>query len=214
MTTTLPSGRQVISLLWVLMLSAGATRGLDAKTRPEGARSPKTPIEEESAETGISLEYTIGPGDVLKISVWKEVDFSADVTVRLDGKITLPLAGDIVAAGRTPEQLGTDLEQKLTDFIELPQVTVSIVGPNSARYFVIGKVQTQGAFPYTGPLRVVQALALAGGFQDFAKKGDIFVLREVDGKQISLPVQYGRLEDGKDLGVNIRLLPGDTIIVP
>jgi polysaccharide export outer membrane protein len=161
-----------------------------------------------------TLEYLISPGDSLNISVWKEPDFSGVFRVRFDGRITLPLAGDIDASGRTPMELSKFLEKELTRFIEFPQVTVGIE-ETSAKFFVIGRVSTQGAFPYTGPLRVVQALALAGGFQDFAKRGNIFVIREVNGKQIQFPVHYDRIEDGRDLETyNFQLLPGDTIVVP
>jgi polysaccharide export outer membrane protein len=190
------------------MLTAATPWGLEAQLPSQVSPSAGISVEEES------FEYKIGHGDILQISVWRENDFSSKVTVRFDGKITLPLAGDIEAAGRTPEQLGTELEETLAEFIESPQVTVSVDVPNSARYFVIGKVQTQGAFPFMGPLRVMQALALAGGFRDFAKKGDIFVLREVEGRQKRLPVQYERLEEGKYLETNIMLRPGDTIVVP
>jgi polysaccharide export outer membrane protein len=165
-----------------------------------------------SSDTG--LQYIIGPGDVLQVSVWKETDFTVSVNVRFDGKVTLPLVGDVQAEGRTPEQLGGDLEQRLSEYIELPQVTVSVTEPNSARYFVIGKVGKQGAYPFTGPVTVVQALALAEGFQEFAKRDKVFVIRVENGKQIGLQVEYDRLEGGKDLESNILLQPGDTIVVP
>lgn len=161
-----------------------------------------------------SLIYTIGPGDVIQVLVWKEPDFSGNFGVRFDGRITLPLVGDVQAAGRTPPELSAELEKQLRRFLEVPQVTAAVAEPNSARYFVIGKVNGQGAFAYIGPIRVVQALALAGGLQEFAKRDRIFVIREVNGAQTHLPVNYEKLVNDKNLRTNIRLLSGDTIVVP
>jgi len=169
---------------------------------------------QKSAPSQETRIYRIGAGDVLQILVWKEADFSGNFTVRWDGRITLPLVGDVDASGRTPPQLAGDLEEALKRFLEISQVTVTVAEPNSARYFVIGKVGKQGAFPYIGPIRVVQALALAGGFQEFAKLDKIFIIREVSGKQIYYPVDYDQLEGKRRLQVNRPLIPGDTIVVP
>ena len=163
----------------------------------------------------IELSYSIGPGDVIEVTVWKEPDFSGTFTVRLDGKITIPLLGDVASSGRTPEELSDHLKIELARYIESPQVTVAVVETRSARYFVLGKVAIQGEFPYSGPTRVVQALAMAGGFLDFAKLDKIFVLREVeDGDLVYYRVNYKQLVDDRSLEVNILILPGDTIIVP
>ena len=158
--------------------------------------------------------YIIGAGDVINVLTWKEADFSGSFQVRYDGKITLPLVGDILGAGRTPEQLAEHLEAQIGRFVELAQVTVSIEQANSAQFFVIGKVAKQGAFPYTGEIRVVQALALAGGFQEFAKLSNIFVIRETQGRLLYFPFNYDDLVDKRKLGGNRVLLPGDTIVVP
>jgi len=160
------------------------------------------------------LGYLIRPGDVVKISVWKEPDLSMQATVRFDGKISMPLAGDVDASDRTPKQLAAELQRELSRFVEVPQVSVLVTEVNSARYFVIGRVTNQGAFPYTGPLTIVQALALAGGFEDFAKRDKIFVIREAAGKQTTLTVDYEKLVAERDLKYNIKVLPGDTIVVP
>lgn len=158
--------------------------------------------------------YIIGAGDVLNVLTWKEADFSGSFQVRYDGKITLPLVGDILAAGRTPEQLAEHLEAQIGRFVELAQVTVSIEQANSAQFFVIGKVAQQGAFPYIGEIRVVQALALAGGFREFAKLSNIFVIRETRGRLVYFPFNYEDLVGKRKLGGNMILLPGDTIVVP
>ena len=157
--------------------------------------------------------YVIGAGDVLQILTWKEPDFSGAFKVRYDGKLTLPLVGDVLAAGRSPEQLAEHLEAQIGRFVELAQVTVSIAEP-SAQFFVIGKVAKQGAFPYIGAIRVVQALALAGGFQEFAKLSRIFVIRETAGHMRYFPFNYDDLVGKRQLGGNMILLPGDTSVVP
>lgn len=159
-------------------------------------------------------EYRIGAGDVIHILTWKEADFTGSFQVRYDGKITMPLIGDIVAAKRTPEQLSQQLEEQIGRFVELAKVTVTIERPNSAQFFVLGKVAQQGAFPYIGALTVAQALALAGGFQEFAKLDQIFVIREVAGQQVYFPFNYDDFVDKRKLGGNLTLLPGDTIVVP
>lgn len=159
-------------------------------------------------------DYRIGSGDVLSIMTYKEPEFSGSFQVRYDGKITMPLVGDIVAANRTPTQLSKQLEEQIGQFVELPRVTVAIATPQSAEYFVLGKVAKQGAFPYHRALRVAQALAIAGGFQEFAKKDDIVVIREVAGKQIHFSFNYDDFLGKKRLAGNLILLPGDTIVVP
>ena len=159
-------------------------------------------------------KYVIGAGDVLQIHTWKEADFSGSFQVRYDGRITMPLVGDILVAGRTPEEISLELEDTIGRFVEMANVTVAIEQPNSAQFFVLGKVAQQGAFPYTRPIRVAQALALAGGFQEFAKLDQIFVIRDVDGRLIYFPFNYDDFMDKRKLGGNMVLLPGDTIVVP
>jgi polysaccharide biosynthesis/export protein len=157
------------------------------------------------------LDYNIGPADVLQIIVWKEPDLTRDVTVRFDGMVTVPLLGDLPAAGRTPGQLAEALAKGLQRFVDVPRVTVAVSQANSARFFVLGQVQKSGEFPLTGPTTVLQALALAGGFKDFAKTEGIVIVRKT---QAVVPVNYKRIADGKDIAQNISLMPGDTILVP
>jgi polysaccharide export outer membrane protein len=159
-------------------------------------------------------EYFIGAGDVLQIHTWKEGDFSGSFYVRYDGRITMPLVGDILVAGRTPEQLSKQLEENIGRFVEMARVTVGIEEPNSAQFFVLGKVAQQGVFPYTRPIRVAQALALAGGFQEFAKLDQIFIIRDVNDRLIYYPFNYDDFMDKRKLGGNMILQPGDTIVVP
>lgn len=160
------------------------------------------------------VEYRIGPGDVLRILTWKEADFSGSFLVRFDGKITIPFVGDVAVSGRTPSELKGQLEQTIGRFVDVARVSVAIDQPNSARFFVLGKVAQQGAFPYTGPIRLAQALALAGGFQEFAKLDQIFVIREVNGELIYFPFSYTDFVNRRQLSGNLVLFPGDTIVVP
>lgn len=162
------------------------------------------------------LEYRIGPGDVLQVFVWKEPELSKDVSVRMDGKISVPLLGDVEAAGRTPQQLGAELATALGRFLSSPQVTLGVSQANSTRFYVLGKVAKAGEFPLTGRVTVLQALALAGGLLEYAKSDQIVVIRQdaAQGGQNFIPFNYKRIEEAKDLGQNIVLRPGDTIIIP
>lgn len=164
--------------------------------------------------TDQKVDYLIGPADLLQIFVWKEPELSRDVTVRLDGKITVPLLGDVEAAGRTPQQLGDELAKSLAKFLETPRVTVGVSQANSTRFYVVGLVGKPGDFPLTGRTTVLQGLALAGGFREFAKTDSIVIIRQNPNGQVVIPVNYKKLEDGKDISQNITLRPGDTLIVP
>jgi polysaccharide export outer membrane protein len=192
--------RDVLALgLLALLGSGGGILAQQNATEPEG----KTPSAQSS--------YTIGPADVLQIIVWKEPDLTRDVTVRFDGMITLPLLGDLEASGRTPAQFAESLAKKLGRFVELPRVTVGVLQANSARFYVVGQVGRSGEFPLSGRTTVLQAIALAGGFKDFAKTDNIVIVRR---DQTSVPVNYKRIADGSDVSQNVQLFPGDTIVVP
>lgn len=162
-------------------------------------------------ESPISSAYTIGPADVLRIIVWKEPDLTLDVAVRFDGMITFPLLGDLQAAGRAPSQLAESLSKGLARFVETPRVTVSVSQANSARFYVMGQVAKPGEYRLSNRTTVLQALALAGGFKEFAKSESMVIVRE---DQTVVPVNYKRIADGKDVSQNVSLAPGDTIVVP
>jgi len=155
--------------------------------------------------------YTIGVGDVLRVVVWKEPDLTVDATVRLDGMITMPLLGDVAAAGRGPGPLAASLAAGLDEFVEKPRVTVTVVQAISARVYVVGQMVKPGEFPLSGGLTVLKALALAGGFKDFARPESIVIIRE---DQSVIPFNYKRVADGKDASQNVVLAAGDTIVVP
>jgi polysaccharide export outer membrane protein len=155
--------------------------------------------------------YVIGVGDVLRVTVWKEPDLTFDATVRLDGMITAPLVGDVPASGRIPSQLAAALVAALDEFVEKPRVTVTVTQATSARVYVVGQTMRPGDFPLSGHMTVLKALALAGGFKDFARTDSIVIIRE---DQTVIPFNYKRVADGKDVSQNVMLLAGDTIVVP
>ena len=158
--------------------------------------------------------YVIGPEDVLDVNVWKEPDMTRVVPVRPDGKITLPLINDVQAAGSTPQQLGSTVTEKLRKFLTEPQVTVIVTQINSQRVFVVGEVLRAGAFPLVPGTTVLQALASAGGFTTFANVKKIHVMRTVNGKHIEIPFNYREVLKGDNPDQNIKLEPGDTVVVP
>ncbi len=172
-----------------------------------------------AATTALAAEpepdlYRIGAGDVLQVFVWKEPELSREVTVRPDGNLSVPLLGEVKAAGRSPEDLSRELQERLTRFVTAPVVTVSLSQANSARFFVIGLVARPGGYPLTGRVTVLQGLALAGGFREFAKTDKILVLRHGARQGTAIVVNYKKFEEGAELSTNIPLQPGDTILVP
>jgi polysaccharide biosynthesis/export protein len=158
--------------------------------------------------------YMIGAEDVLSINVWKEPDMTRIVPVRPDGKISLPLINDVQAAGSTPQQLASAVTDKLRKFLTDPQVTVIVTAINSQRVFVVGEVLRAGAFPLIPGMTVLQALANAGGFTTFANVKKIHVMRLVNGKHTELPFNYREVLKGDNPDQNIKLEPGDTVVVP
>lgn len=159
--------------------------------------------------------FVIGNDDVLAISVWKESELTKSVPVRSDGKISLPLVGEIQAAGRTPLQLENEISGKLKNFITTPEVTVIVEKVNSRKYNVLGEVSKPGSYLLTTSTTVMDAIAAAGGFRDFAKKSGVYILRKgPDGKEAHLKFNYKDFVKGKGSAQNIKLEPNDTIIVP
>ena len=160
-------------------------------------------------------EYVIGADDVLAVNVWKEEEISRQVPVRPDGKVSLPLAGEVQAAGLTPVQLQESIRTKLAAYLVNPTVTVMVQEARSRRFNVVGEVQHPGSYVLGQPLTVLDALALAGGFRDFASTGGIYVLRlHGDGSHERIGFNYKQVISGRNLAQNIRLQPGDTVVVP
>jgi polysaccharide export outer membrane protein len=158
--------------------------------------------------------YKIGSSDVLAITVWKEPEVSRSIPVRPDGKISLPLVGELQAAGRTPLQLEQDISGKLKAYITNPDVNVMVQQINSEKFNVLGRVAHSGSFPLSTDTTVLDAIATAGGFLDFAKERGIYVLRSTPGGQKRLAFNYKDVIKGKHPEQNIKLEPGDTVVVP
>ena len=167
----------------------------------------------QSTAQQADAQYVIGPLDVLGINVWHEGDLSGPLQVRPDGKISLPLLNDVQAAGLTAEQLAADLTEKLKKFLELPRVTVAVNQINSKRIFIVGEVTRSGAMTLTPGMTVLQALAQAGGFSEFADTKKIYVMRTENGQTVKYPVNYKNLIKGHG-SQNVTLMSGDTIVVP
>jgi polysaccharide export outer membrane protein len=208
----------------ILLASAGNTQAAfqDKKAgRPDATvnstrSNPSTDEGTKSAAAPATTDpaYVIGPEDVLDINVWKEPDMTRIVPVRPDGKISLPLINDVQAAGSTPQQLAAAVTEKLRKFLTEPQVTVIVTAINSQRVFVVGEVLRAGAFPLIPGMTVLQALSSAGGFSTFADVKKIHVMRLVNGKHIELPFNYREVLKGDNPDQNIKLEPGDTVVVP
>lgn len=159
--------------------------------------------------------FVIGANDVLAINVWKEPDVSRSVPVRSDGKISLPLAGEIQASGLTPLKLEQDIASKLQSYISEPEVTVIVQQINSQKFNILGMVSKPGSYSLTNSSTVLDAIAAAGGFRDFAKQKSIYVLRhQPNGSEARLPFNYKDVVKGKNPDQNIKLQPNDTIVIP
>lgn len=156
--------------------------------------------------------YRIGPEDVLHVSVWGNQELTMDVTVRPDGKISMPLVQDVQAEGLTAVELSDLLRQRLTVYIKDPQVSVIVTQVNAPKIFVIGNVTRPGPYPLRSDMSVLQALSLAGGFTPFASPRSIKVVRNAGGTQEVRKVNYYDMIDGGE--GNYLLQPGDTIVVP
>lgn len=159
--------------------------------------------------------YLIGDDDDLEIDVWKEPELSKHVPVRSDGRISLPLVGELQAAGKTPIQLEDEITSRLRNFITEPAVTVMVVKINSLKFNVMGEVTKPGSYALSTTTTIVDAIATAGGFRDFAKKRGIYVLHQnTDGTESRLAFNYTTFIKGRNPKQNIRLQPGDTVVVP
>jgi len=194
--------------------------GLWAQTTP--ANTPTTPAahaEPPAQSPDVSKAhdstFVIGNDDVLAINVWKEPDVSRSVPVRSDGKISLPLVGEVQAAGQTPLKLEQEIAARLKNYVSEPEVTVIVQQINSQKFNILGQVTRPGSYPIANSATVLDAIALAGGFKDFAKQKSIYILRQnADGTQIRMPFNYKDVVKGKNPDQNIRLQPRDTIVVP
>lgn len=188
------SGFRIVAVALVLAGLSGCASGT---SRWRNQRDPPQP-------------FRLGREDVVEISVFRDPDLSRTIPVRPDGMISLPIVGDVVAAGRTPEEVRTEIVQRLRDYVKDPTVVTFIVREvNSARVYVMGEVVRPGAYPLRSDVGVLQALALAGGLGEFSARRHVTVVRASDGKRVKLSLKD--VYEGRD---GIQLNPGDTLVVP
>lgn len=159
-------------------------------------------------------EYRVQPGDILTVSVWREEDLQLEVVVRPDGGISLPLAGEIQAAGQSIDVLRREITARLSGYIPDLVVTVAAKQLQGHKIYVIGKVARPGEFVLNSRVDVMQALSMAGGTVKFADLGAIKILRRIDGKDSVIPFDYARIEKGDGLERNVMLEVGDVVVVP
>lgn len=192
-----------------------ATNHAVAKDTVRTDQPSRAPLARIGGDSVAGEEFVIGTGDVLAISVWKETEISRSVPVRPDGRISLPLIGELQASGKTPKQLESEIKTKLKDFVSEPEVTVIVQEIKSQKFNVLGMVIKPGSYPLNKPMTILDAIALCGGFRDFAKQKDIYVLRATaDGKQVRLPFNYKDVVKGRNATQNVELESNDTIVVP
>ena len=168
------------------------------------------------ADQAMAVEtfYSIGPGDTLEISVWRDDTLSREVTVPPDGVISFPLIGDIRVINMTVADLRNIVSKKLSDYVPDATVTVILKTFSSLRAFVIGKVKNPGMFPITLDTNVMQILSMAGGLNPYASDNNIHILRQIKGSTVKIPFSYGDVLKGRNLEQNIILLRGDVVVVP
>ncbi|MGA2207933.1 MAG: polysaccharide biosynthesis/export family protein [Terracidiphilus sp.] len=186
----------------------GSTAAAAPTASPAEPNPPSRPARSDDT-------YIIGDADVLGINVWKEPELTRSIPVRSDGKISLPLIGDIQAEGRTPMQLEEDIAARLKSYITDPQVAVIVEQINSRNFNILGQVMKPGSYPLAAGTTIVDAIALAGGLKDFAKKKGVYLLRQDSaGSEERYPFNYQEFLKGKNTTQNIKLKPHDTIVVP
>jgi polysaccharide export outer membrane protein len=188
-------------------------RPVTAVAQSPGKAAPKAPPMSVPTGTTPPAGYVIGADDALSIMFWFEKDMSADVVVRPDGKISLPLINDIQAVGLTPEELRVAIQTAGEKFVEDATVAVVVKAINSRKVFITGLVGKPGHYPLGGPTTVLQLIATAGGLLEYANSEEIGILRNENGKSIRFPFNYDDVVKGKNIRQNIELKPGDTVVV-
>jgi len=186
-------------LRWAIVLAAFVAAGCASSHKP--------------LETPRETEYRLDSEDVVEVMVFQSADLSRTVPVRPDGRISLPLLGDVDARGKTANELASEVQTRYADYVQEPRVTVIVREVNAPRVYVIGEVARPGAYPIRGDLDVVQALALAGGLGDFASRGHIVLIRRGPDGERRTTLDYDDLIDDEQNAMP-RLLPGDTLYVP
>ena len=207
----------LLPILFSATLLARGQSSPNAAENPSGSSVEASQVQaaEEDIKKTHDNSYVIGNDDVLGINVWKDPDLSRSIPVRSDGKISLPLVGELQAAGRTPLQLEHEIALSLKDYMTAPEVTVIVEQINSKKFNILGQVLKPGSYSLALATTVMDAIATAGGFRDFAKKEDVYILRELpDGTESHIRFNYKSFIKGKNPAQNIKLEPHDTVIVP
>jgi polysaccharide export outer membrane protein len=193
--------------------SAGTLEGAAgwlAQRGPETAAQQSTPPSKH-----VTDDYIIGPSDILAIDVWKDTELTRTITVRPDGKISLPLVGELDVNGLTAKQVQHLIVQRLAEYISNPQVTVMVQEVKSQTYVIVGKVVKPGSYELGKPTTVLEAIAIAGGFLDFAKVNKVKIIRpRAGGQPETLYFDYKQVLKGKNTEQNVDLRNGDTIVAP
>lgn len=199
-------------LLTVWALSPASLR---SQTSPQEEIPPGISAELETPAAGsLNGDYRVGAGDVIQVAVWREPEASLQVSIRPDGKISLPLINDLLVVGMTPMEIQQLITKKLESFITSPNVTVIVRQILSKKVYVIGEVNRTGAFQMTQPFTIFQLLTEAGGLRPFADQKSIYVLRVTNGKQERFLFNYKEVVRGRNLRQDILLQPGDMVVVP
>jgi len=206
------------TFILALTAMAAAQQSTAARTssQPEvAASSPEALPNLSNAPSVVDARYVIGNSDLLQVYVWKEPELTESVPVRSDGKISLPLIGEVQATGRTPVQLKEEITAKLSTYLTSPTVTVVVMQVNSQKFNVLGRVAKPGSYSLSASTTVLDAIAVAGGFLDFAKEKNIYILRrDSRGKESRIAFNYKDVIRGSHPEQNITLVPNDTVIVP
>jgi polysaccharide export outer membrane protein len=203
------------AVLWLIAMPAMAQKGQKqqppAAVPTDGVKPSATSIPSDASPAAVDPKtFAIGTEDIIRVMVWMNPDLSGNHTVRPDGKIAMPLIGELQAAGLTPDRLRAQITQALSEQIIKPEVTVEVMQVNSRKFYLTGEVTKTGMFPLIGEIKVFDALSMAGGFRDFAKKGDVLILRK-DGQVFHF--NWNEFVKGKHREKNIPLENGDTIVV-
>jgi polysaccharide biosynthesis/export protein len=202
--------RALLAIATICVCGASAARAQEAAPRASEAAPRAAEAVITTADDG---DYKIGPEDILDISVWKNEELSRTVPVRPDGKVSLPLVNDIQAAGLTPSRLRQELTRRLSEYVPSPEVAVIVREVHSAKVSVVGAVRSPGRYEMRSPATVLELIALAQGFTDFASRDRIVVLRQSGGKQGRITFNYGKLTNGTEQD-NFFVQAGDIIVVP
>ena len=201
--------------LTVLQSSLWAQAATAAENEAAASPAAAAPSAPAASAKPHDDRFVIGNDDVLAIDVWNEKEITRSIPVRSDGKISLPLVGELQAAGRTPLQLEGDIAERLRSYITTPQVTVMVAEIHSRNFNILGQVAKPGSYSLTVASTVMDAIAAAGGFKDFAKEKGIYILRQTSGgSEARYNFNYKDFIKGKNPSQNIKLEPHDTIVVP